>query len=95
MKKIPLLLCFPIALFAQATTNKDAAKLFCIKALQMALKAKGFYEGKFTNKWDEETKKAFVKFANSEGIPLGSTTEYSFKMINEALEYAKFEQFCE
>jgi hypothetical protein len=95
MKKIFFLFCFPVAVFAQTTAKKDVAKPFCVKAFQMALQAKGFYTLKLTNKWDEETNKAYVKFANSEGIPLGCTTDYSFKMINESLEYAKFEQFCE
>jgi hypothetical protein len=94
MKKIFFLFCFPVAIFAQTTPSKEAAKPFCIKAFQMALQAKGFATLKLTNKLDEETNKALVKFASSEGIPLGCTTEYSFEMINKVVEYVKFEQFC-
>jgi hypothetical protein len=91
MKTIFLLLFLPVAIFAQATTKADTTKPFCVKAFQMALQAKGFYEGKLTNKWDDETKKAFVKCAKAEGMPACHNEE----MILKAVEYAKFEQFCE
>ncbi len=96
MKKILFfLVLLPVCSFAQTTTTPDTVKPvkpFCIKAFQLALQAKGFYKGKPSGKFDEETKYAMTLFMKREGLPIHCTG--NIDALKKAVDYAKYEPLC-